>query len=159
MQSTIAQQQQLLQQMQSQMNALKSQVSQLQSKSQSNSPSNGEFTTYKSRVKNNSSDSTLYNTSQNQEIVQNITKDGHINMNDNSAILSSNGIDVGSSPLILSGGQVSYIGAYSGNNSLPISQISDGLMGSTIIGQRQKFSDYAIMFGAKLSADAQVMGG
>ena len=160
MQSTIAQQQQqLLQQMQSQMNALKLQVSQLQSKSQSNSPSNGEFTTYKSRVRNNSSDSTLYNTSQNQEIVQNITKHGHINMNDNSKIKSSGSIDFGSSPSILSRGQVSYIGAYSADNPLPISQISDALKNHAIISQRQKFSDYAIMFGAQIEADAQLWWG
>ena len=168
MQSTIKQQQELLQQMrellqhqQGQIDSLKSEVSQLQSKSSSNSfgkngNSKGEFTTYRSVVRNKPSDVKLYNTSQNQEIVQNITKDGRINTNDNSEILSGDAIDVGSSPMITSRGQISYIGAYSGNNALAISQISNGLIGSTIMSQRQKFDDYAILFGAQIAGNAQL---
>lgn len=38
-------------------------------------------------------------------------------------------------------GQITYLGSCSGNNSIPIGMISRNLFASTILGQRDYFSD------------------
>lgn len=53
-------------------------------------------------------------------------------------------INVGGAPAITTRGQVTFLGAYSGNNSIPIGMISGSLFASTVIGQRNKFDSYSI---------------
>lgn len=75
-------------------------------------------------------------------------------------IFGHNGaINVGDAPAITTRGQVTFLGAYSGNNSIPIGMISGSLFSSTVIGQRNKFDDYAIFLGGKIEVDAQVWSG
>ena len=70
------------------------------------------------------------------------------------------GIDVGGgAPAITTGGQVTYLGAYSGNNSIPIGQISSNIFASTLLGQREKFDDYSVFFGGFREVDAQAWFG
>lgn len=69
------------------------------------------------------------------------------------------GIDVGGAPAITTMGEVTYLGSYSGNNSIPIGMISGSLFASTLLGQRDKFDDYSIFFGGRIEADAQVWFG
>ncbi|MFC4892541.1 DUF3573 domain-containing protein [Pseudofrancisella aestuarii] len=69
------------------------------------------------------------------------------------------GIDVSGAPAITTGGQITYLGSYSGNNSIPIGMISSNLFASTLLGQRAKFDDYSVFFGGFIEADAQVWSG
>ncbi|APC97742.1 DUF3573 domain-containing protein [Francisella frigiditurris] len=69
------------------------------------------------------------------------------------------GIDVSGAPAITTGGQITYLGSYSGNNSIPIGMISSNLFASTLLGQRAKFDDYSVFFGGFIEADAQVWFG
>ncbi|WP_044247517.1 DUF3573 domain-containing protein [Francisella hispaniensis] len=94
--------------------------------------------------------------------------DNNINIETGQIILGSNpdkiiykngGIDVGSAPAITTGGKTAYLGAYSGNNTVPIGQIPDNLFASTIIGQREYFSDYSVFFGGFIEIDPQVYFG
>jgi hypothetical protein len=68
-------------------------------------------------------------------------------------------INVGGAPAITTRGQVTFLGAYSGNNSIPIGMISGSLFASTVIGQRNKFDSYSIFFGGKIEVDAQTWFG
>ena len=71
-------------------------------------------------------------------------------------VFVSNGkIDVGGTPVITTQGQITYLGSYSGNNSIPIGMISSNLFASTILGQRDYFSDYSVFFGGYIEVDAQ----
>ncbi|APC97578.1 DUF3573 domain-containing protein [Francisella frigiditurris] len=76
-----------------------------------------------------------------------------------SIINSKGGIDVSEAAPITTQGQVSYLGSFSGNNSIPIGQISSNLFASTLLGQRGKFDDYSVFFGGFIEADAQVWFG
>jgi hypothetical protein len=69
------------------------------------------------------------------------------------------GIDVGGAPAITTQGQVTFLGSYSGNNSIPIGQISSNLFASTLLSQREKFDDYSVFFGGFIEADAQAWWG
>ncbi|MED7789115.1 DUF3573 domain-containing protein [Francisella sp. 19X1-34] len=73
--------------------------------------------------------------------------------------VSNEVIDVGGEPAITTQGQITYLGSYSGNNTIPIGQISRNLFSSTIIGQRDKFGEYSMFFGGYLEADAQTWFG
>ncbi|QIW09271.1 DUF3573 domain-containing protein [Francisella sp. LA112445] len=78
----------------------------------------------------------------------------------NKGVFFSNGsIDVGKEPAITTQGQITYLGSYSGNNTIPIGQISRNLFSSTIIGQKDKFGEYSMFFGGYLEADAQTWFG
>ncbi|WP_150463408.1 DUF3573 domain-containing protein [Francisella sp. XLW-1] len=68
---------------------------------------------------------------------------------------SHGGIDIGNAAPITTQGQITYIGGYSGNNTIPIAQISSNLFASTLMGQRAKFDDYSVFFGGFIEADAQ----
>lgn len=60
------------------------------------------------------------------------------------ASFSNGSIDVGNAPAITTQGQITYLGSYSGNNTIPLGQISKNLYASTIIGQRNKFPNYSM---------------
>nr|WP_322786325.1 DUF3573 domain-containing protein [Allofrancisella guangzhouensis] len=52
-------------------------------------------------------------------------------------------------------GQVSYVGAFSSNNSIPIGQLPSNLFASSILKQRGLYNDYAIFFGGFIETDLQ----
>ena len=71
-------------------------------------------------------------------------------------VFVSNGkIDVGGTPAITTQVQITYLGSCSGNNSIPIGMISSNLFASTILGQRDYFSDSSVFFGGYIEVDAQ----
>ena len=73
-----------------------------------------------------------------EDIATNINSDQTIGDKPNTqGVFVSNGkIDVGGTPVITTQGQITYLGSYSGNNSIPIGMISSNLFASTILGQR-----------------------
>ncbi len=139
------------------------------------------FTTYSSKVdasntngnanRNKSVNSTNPNSDLSKSMIGGDESDIMENVNDNSSIINlgqeslggvfnqRGGVDVGGAPAITTQGQVTYLGAYSGNNSIPIGQISSNLFSSTLLGQREKFDDYSVFFGGKIEADAQTWFG
>ncbi|WP_042519086.1 DUF3573 domain-containing protein [Francisella philomiragia] len=170
----------LLLSLQRQVQQLQGQLQQLKSqdggglKNTSNGKSS--FTTYSSKVDGNSNagslggngegrdlSKALVSDSNPSDIMQNVSaSDSIVNLGDQPAggIFSSNGgIDVGGGPAITTQGQVTYLGSYSGNNIIPIGQISSNLFASTLLGQREKFDDYSVFFGGFIEADAQAWFG
>lgn len=151
--------QQIIQNLQSEIKNIKYQILKLQQASKKASESNASFTTYSSKVSNSELEAFLSNQKDTSEIVKNVNKDSSIiNLRNKSigGIFNSNGgIDVGNAPAITTRGEVTFLGAYSGSNSIPIGMISSSLFASTLIGQRNKFDDYGIFFGGKLEVDAQ----
>ncbi|WP_442902186.1 rhizoferrin import outer membrane protein FslE [Francisella sp. 19X1-34] len=147
-----------IQELQAKIKNIKYQLLELQQqKKLSAKPSS--FTTYSSKVNSSGLDSFLSNKKENSEITKNINKNNSIiNLSGKSLggiFNSSGGINVGNAPAITTRGEVTFLGAYSGSNSIPIGMISSSLFASTLIGQRGKFDDYGIFFGGKLEADAQ----
>ncbi|MDE4949232.1 DUF3573 domain-containing protein, partial [Francisella tularensis subsp. holarctica] len=69
------------------------------------------------------------------------------------------GIEVGGAPEITTQGQVTYLGSYFGNKSIPIGQISSNLFASTLLGKREKFVDYSVFFGGFIEADSEAWFG
>ena len=163
----------LLLQLQKQVNALQFELKQVkttqnkQANNESGSSQNSkssQFSTYSSKV--DTHDGQNVNTENKHvsyNIIDNISEDGSIlNMNDKSlggVFNPQGGIDVGGQPIITSQGQASFMGSYTGNNSIPIGQISSSLFSSTLLGQREKFDDYSIFFGGKIEVDAQAWSG
>ncbi|MEY8766678.1 MULTISPECIES: DUF3573 domain-containing protein [Francisella] len=163
-----------VQQLQGQLQQLKSQNGNGGLKNTSNGSSS--FTTYSSKVDGNKNPGSLggngegrdlsralVSDSDPSDIMQNVSaSDSIVSLGDQPAggIFSSNGgIDVGGAPAITTQGQVTYLGSYSGNNSIPIGQISSNLFASTLLGQREKFDDYSVFFGGFIEADAQAWWG
>ncbi|WP_407877332.1 DUF3573 domain-containing protein [Francisella sciaenopsi] len=170
----------LLLSLQRQVQQLQGQLQQLKSQDEGGlkNTSNGKssFTTYSSKVDGNQGPASLggngesrdlsralVSNSNPSDIMQNVSaSDSIVNLGDQPAggIFSSNGgIDVGGGPAITTQGQVTYLGSYSGNNSIPIGMISSNLFASTLLGQREKFDDYSVFFGGKIEADAQAWWG
>jgi hypothetical protein len=167
--------QQQVQQLQGQLQQIKiNQNSNTQFKNTSGGAS--QFTTYNSKVDTNNRNKIMNSTNPNLDLSKSMVGDdvsGDImaNVNDNSSIINlgqeplggifnqRGGIDVGGAPAITTGGQVTFLGSYSGNNSIPIGQISSNLFASTLLGQREKFEDYSVFFGGFLEADAQAWFG
>ncbi|MED7818943.1 MULTISPECIES: rhizoferrin import outer membrane protein FslE [unclassified Francisella] len=150
--------QQAIQDLESKIKNMKYQILVLQQQ-KTNSSESSSFTTYSSKVNNNGLNSFLSNKRETSEVVNNINEDNSIiNLRGKSIggiFSSSGGINVGNAPAITTQGEVTFLGAYSGSNSIPIGMISSSLFASTLIGQRGKFDDYGIFFGGKLEADAQ----
>nr|WP_235261406.1 DUF3573 domain-containing protein [Francisella sp. FSC1006] len=156
----------LLLALQEEVASLKKQINDVKKSSSiaNNSGKNSGFTTYSSKVNNQNN---LYlSVSQvggvdPREITSNITKNGRLdNAPDDQGVMMSKGkIDVGGTPAITTQGQVTYLGSYSGNNSIPIGMISSNLFASTILGQREAFGDYSVFFGGYIEADAQTWFG
>ncbi|BCD92055.1 hypothetical protein fh0823_21940 [Francisella halioticida] len=88
-----------------------------------------------------------------------LDKDLHEPQKNEGAFFSNGSIDVGGEPAVTTQGQITYLGLYSGNNTIPIGQISRNLFSSTIIGQKDKFGEYSMFFGGYLEADAQTWFG
>jgi len=62
-------------------------------------------------------------------------------------------------PAITTRGEITYLGAFSGNNALPIGQLPGNLFASSLLGQRNSFDDYSIFLGGYIETDAQVWNG
>ncbi|APC96869.1 DUF3573 domain-containing protein [Francisella frigiditurris] len=56
-------------------------------------------------------------------------------------------------------GQVSYIGSYTSNNTIPIGQLPSNLFAASILNQRNNFDDVALFFGGFIEVDAQAWSG
>ncbi|GMN89243.1 LbtU family siderophore porin [Francisella sciaenopsi] len=128
-----------------------------------------QFTTYSSKVNTeipmNSSveEPELGGNTTAVDILENVNIEGSIIDNKTNTFggifNDKGGVDVGGAPAITTGGKLTFLGSYSGNNSVPIGQIPDNLFASTLLGQREQFDDYSIFFGAFLEADAQTFFG
>jgi hypothetical protein len=177
----------LLLKLQQQVQQLQGQLQQIKTKQNGNtqfkntSGGSSQFTTYSSKVdasntngnanRNKSVNSINPNSDLSKSMIGGDESDIMANVNDNSSIINlgqeslggvfnqRGGVDVGGAPAITTQGQVTYLGAYSGNNSIPIGQISSNLFSSTLLGQREKFDDYSVFFGGKIEADAQTWFG
>lgn len=170
--------QQQVQQLQGQLQQIKINQNSNNGNTQFKNTSGGssQFTTYSSRVDTDNGSKILNSTNPNLDLSKSMvgnddSGDIMANVNDNSSIINlgqeplggifnqKGGIDVGGAPAITTGGQVTFLGSYSGNNSIPIGQISSNLFASTLLGQREKFDDYSVFFGGFLEADAQAWFG
>lgn len=72
---------------------------------------------------------------------------------------SGKGVDVADQVKITTQGEVTYVGSFSGNNTVPIGQLPSNLFASSILNQRGYFDDYSIFFGGFIQADAQAWNG
>ncbi|MBK2356034.1 DUF3573 domain-containing protein [Francisella hispaniensis] len=68
-------------------------------------------------------------------------------------------VDVGNQVKITTQGEVSYVGSFSSNNTVPIGQLPSNLFASSILRQRAFFDDYSIFFGGFIQVDAQIWNG
>jgi hypothetical protein len=115
------------------------------------------FNTYNSKVNSigiGGSSSTI-NEDEALNIENNVNTESSIISLDNNLDKNTGGVNVGNSPSITTGGKATFLGAYSGNNTIPLGQIPDNLFASTLIGQRANFDDYSVFFGGFIEADAQ----
>ncbi len=176
--STNINEKELLLKLQQQVQQLQGQLQQIKTKQNKNTSGGAShFTTYNSKIDTNNANSAnrkkvVNSTKPNADFIKSMIdgdepNDILENVNDNSSIINlaqeplggifkqDGGVDVGGAPAITTQGQVTFLGAYSGNNSIPIGQISSSLFASTLLGQREKFDDYTIFFGGFIEADAQ----
>lgn len=65
-------------------------------------------------------------------------------------------VDVGNQVKITTQGEVSYIGSFSSNNTVPIGQLPSNLFASSILRQRAFFDYYSILLGGFIQADVQI---
>ncbi|AXA34468.1 DUF3573 domain-containing protein [Francisella adeliensis] len=170
----------LLMQLQKQVQELQGQLKQIKTEKAQNGENGGggssAFTTYSSRVgddtKGGPASRATSGTDLSQmmvtgestdDIMSNIGQDGSIVNLDQKSLggifNQKGGIDVGGAPAITSQGETTFLGSYSGNNSIPIGMISSSLFASTLLGQREKFDDYSVFFGGLINADAQAWFG
>ncbi|MED7819966.1 MULTISPECIES: DUF3573 domain-containing protein [unclassified Francisella] len=162
--------QEQVQQLQGQLQQIKAQKGQINNMSGGSS----QFATYSTKVYNNEPNTpqeitggdlsqTLVGGQTASDIMENVNSSNSIidlgNKSLGGVFNSTGGIDVGGAPAITTQGQVTFLGSYSGNNSIPIGQISSNLFASTLLGQREKFDDYMIFFGGFIEADAQAWWG
>lgn len=171
----------LLLKLQQQVQQLQGQLQQLKAQGNGGGLQNtyngsSQFTTYSSKVDGNKNPRTLGGNGESKDLSQALiggqtSSDIMGNVNASNSIINlaseplggvfnqKGGIDVGGAPAITTQGQVTYLGSYSGNNSIPIGQISSNLFASTLLGQREKFDDYSVFFGGFIEADAQAWFG
>lgn len=176
--NTNADERELLLKLQEQVQALQGQLHQLKAQGGvRNSGGGSQFTTYSSKVDGNKDARSLVAATaphgdlsqalvageSASDIMENVnTSNSIVNLGDapvGGIFNQSGGIDVGGAPAITTGGQVTYLGAYSGNNSIPIGMLPSSLFASSLLGQREKFDDYSVFFGGKIEADAQAWFG
>ncbi|QIW09560.1 DUF3573 domain-containing protein [Francisella sp. LA112445] len=164
---------QMLLELQKQVKQLQGQLLQIKAQKssiQNTSNENTQFSTYGRKVYDNKPNSLsgqdladLASGQNPADIMQNVNaKSSIVDLSDKSlggVFNPSGGIDVGGAPAITTQGQVTFLGSFSGNNSIPIGQIGSSLFASTLLGQREKFDDYSIFFGGYLEADAQTWFG
>ncbi|AIT09516.1 membrane protein [Candidatus Francisella endociliophora] len=148
---------QLTSKLQSQIQELQTEINNLKQHN-----SNNGFTTYNSKVED-IIDLKPNDTTNTYEILTNIDEESSIANSKNKSIGGifdkDGGINVGNAPAITTQGEVTYLGSYSGNNTIPIGMISGNLFASTLFGQRGKFDDYSVFFGGKIEIDAQIWSG
>ncbi|AXH33594.1 DUF3573 domain-containing protein [Francisella opportunistica] len=171
----------LLLKLQQQVQQLQGQLQQLKSQGnggglQNTSNGSSQFTTYSSKVDGNKNPGVLVGNGESRDLSQVLiggetSADIMENVNASNSIINlgdqplggvfnqKGGIDVGGAPAITTQGQVTFLGSYSGNNSIPIGQISSNLFASTLLGQREKFDDYSVFFSGFIEADAQTWFG
>ncbi|MBK2062237.1 iron acquisition protein FupA [Francisella tularensis] len=171
----------LLLKLQQQVQQLQGQLQQLKAQGNGGGLQNtyngsSQFTTYSSKVDGNKNPRTLGGNGESKDLSQALiggqtSSDIMGNVNASNSIINlaseplggvfnqKGGINVGGAPAITTQGQVTYLGSYSGNNSIPIGQISSNLFASTLLGQREKFDDYSVFFGGFIEADAQAWFG
>lgn len=119
---------------------------------------NIEFENNSEDIQNNSNNDPSYLFKNNSiDIIKNINSENSIISfkKDLTYDLFENGVDVGNMPAITSDGETTYLGAYSGNNSIPIGMISSKLFASTLILQREKFDAYSVFLGGLVRVQAQ----
>ncbi|MEY8767463.1 DUF3573 domain-containing protein [Francisella philomiragia] len=155
------QEMQIISDLQQQISILKQEIGKVQSQNvEANNKS--QFSTYRQKIANDSFNQLELGGITPQDIASNIASDGQ-SLGDSTGsqgVFVSNGrIDVGGTPAITTQGQITYLGSYSGNNSVPIGMISSNLFASTILGQRDTFDDYSVFFGGYIEADAQTWFG
>ncbi|GMN89960.1 DUF3573 domain-containing protein [Francisella sciaenopsi] len=155
------QEMQMISDLQQQISVLKQEIGKVQSQNiEANNKS--QFNTYRQKISNDSFNQLELGGVTPQDIASNIASDGQ-SLGDSTGsqgVFVSNGrIDVGGTPAITTQGQITYLGSYSGNNSIPIGMISSNLFASTILGQRDTFDDYSVFFGGYIEADAQTWFG
>ncbi len=167
----------LLLKLQKQVEKLQGQLQQIKQQSQNQngeiknmSGGNSQFATYSTKVYDNQPNTpqaitgddlsqTLVDGQSASDIMENVNDSNSIvdlgNKSLGGVFNQNGGIDVGGAPAITTQGQVTFLGSYSGNNSIPIGQISSNLFASTLLSQREKFDDYSVFFGGFIEADAQ----
>ncbi|WP_150463454.1 DUF3573 domain-containing protein [Francisella sp. XLW-1] len=155
------QEMQIISDLQQQISILKQEIGKVQSQNvEANNKS--QFSTYRQKIANENFNQLGLDGVTPQDIASNIASDGK-SLGDSTGsqgVFVSNGrIDVGGTPAITTQGQITYLGSYSGNNSIPIGMISSNLFASTILGQRDTFDDYSVFFGGYIEADAQTWFG
>lgn len=167
----------LLMKLQEQVQQLQGQLQQLKSQKSNGQGGSSQFTTYSSKVDSNNNSRSiaaaagsggdlskaLVGGESSADIMENVnSSDSIINLGDKAlgGVFNKNGgVDVGGAPAITTGGEVTYLGSFSGNNTIPIGMISSNLFASTLLGQREKFDDYSVFFGGLVQADAQTWFG
>lgn len=155
------QEMQIISDLQQQISVLKQEIGKVQSQNEE-ANNKSQFSTYRQKISNDSFNQLELGEVTPQDIASNIASDGQ-SLGDSTGsqgVFVSNGrIDVGGTPAITTQGQITYLGSYSGNNSIPIGMISSNLFASTILGQRDTFDDYSVFFGGYIEADAQTWFG
>ena len=68
-------------------------------------------------------------------------------------------VDVGNQVKITTRDEVSYVGSFSSNNTVPIWQLPSNLFASSILRQRAFFDDSSIFFGGFIQVDVQIWNG
>ncbi|QIW09561.1 DUF3573 domain-containing protein [Francisella sp. LA112445] len=169
----------LLLKLQKQVEQLQGQLQQIKQQNQGGNIKNmsggdSQFATYSGRVYDNQPNTpqtitsgdlsaTLVGGQSASDIMENVNASNSIvdlgNKSLGGVFNQNGGIDVGGAPAITTQGQVTFLGSYSGNNSIPIGQISSNLFASTLLSQREKFDDYSVFFGGFIEADAQAWWG
>ena len=153
--------------LQQQIERLQLEINQLeQEKTNSN---RSQFATYNSKVTGKKS--SLKTNELEKYIVRKNTVDIVQNISPKNAIIDlskkpiggifdkNGGVNVGDAPAITTNGEVTYLGSYSGNNSIPIGMISSKLFASTLILQKEKFDNYSVFLGGFIGIDAQTWFG
>ncbi|QEO58001.1 MULTISPECIES: DUF3573 domain-containing protein [Francisella] len=155
------QEMQIISDLQQQISILKQEIGKVQSQN-TGVNNKSQFSTYRQKIANENFNQLGLDGVTPQDIASNIASDGK-SLGDSTGsqgVFVSNGrIDVGGTPAITTQGQITYLGSYSGNNSIPIGMISSNLFASTILGQRDTFDDYSVFFGGYIEADAQTWFG
>ncbi|QLE79362.1 DUF3573 domain-containing protein [Francisella sp. Scap27] len=117
------------------------------------------FSTYKSRIDSSSLISDAHKNTA-FDILTNVNTDNSIiNLGKSGLFNKNRGVDVANIPAITTMGEITFLGAFSGNNRIPIGMISSNLFASTLIGQRYKFDNHSIVFGARIGANTQAWSG
>lgn len=149
--------------LQSEIQSLQAEINDLQEQDKHKNPT---FSTYSSKViaqpNNNTNDIRQYTENKNPDISEEITLTNEKESDKSTfeGIFNTNtGINVEEAPVITSQGHTTLIGAYSGNNSIPVGQIPTNLFASTILTQRNRFDDYEVFFGGLITLNAQTWFG